>query len=86
MGTMFYAQRSGWALVITLALFFGSFVAILGYTGMVVAMFIMIVVFLFSRYCQLKIGGATGDTIGAACEIAEAVALLGVFLFYLHQG
>jgi cobalamin synthase len=33
----------------------------------------MMVVFLFSRLCHRKIGGATGDTLGASCELAETV-------------
>ncbi len=31
---------------------------------------------LFGAYCQRKIGGITGDTLGAAIEIAECVVLL----------
>jgi adenosylcobinamide-GDP ribazoletransferase len=33
-------------------------------------------VLLFARFCYLKIGGATGDTLGASCELAEAVVAL----------
>ncbi len=34
------------------------------------------VVFVFSRWCWRKIGGFTGDTLGAACELAEIVPVL----------
>jgi adenosylcobinamide-GDP ribazoletransferase len=39
---------------------------------------------LFSAYCFRKIGGYTGDTLGAGCEITEivpaiaALALMGI--------
>jgi len=41
----------------------------------------LVVIFLFIRYSEKKIGGMTGDTIGAVNEIAEASALfLGLIL------
>ena len=42
--------------------------------GAVLAM--VFLVLLFARLCHLKIGGATGDTLGASCELAEAVVVL----------
>ncbi|MFT5728199.1 MAG: adenosylcobinamide-GDP ribazoletransferase [Desulforhopalus sp.] len=37
---------------------------------------VVLVFYLFNRWCKSKIGGATGDTLGANCELAEmAVAL-----------
>ena len=38
----------------------------------------------FSRYCRKKIGGATGDTLGAACEITEAGVLVSMSFTFLH--
>jgi adenosylcobinamide-GDP ribazoletransferase len=35
-----------------------------------------VVITFFGAYCQRKIGGITGDTLGAAVEIAECVVLL----------
>jgi len=40
------------------------------------------VVSLFSWWCRAKLGGATGDTLGAVCELAEttvAVAMTASF-------
>ncbi len=38
---------------------------------------VFVILFLYIIYCQRKIGGATGDTLGAGCEIIEtAVAVL----------
>ena len=73
MGTIFYPQRKGLVLLLTLVLFSGSCVVILGTYGMVAVMVVLLTVFLFSRLCHKKIGGATGDTIGASCEIVETL-------------
>ena len=52
-----------------------------GKIGVMVAVGSLIVLLAFSFYCQRKIGGATGDTLGAACEISEAaIAVLYVCL------
>ncbi len=34
----------------------------------------------FSRYCFVKLGGATGDTLGAVCEISELSVALAALL------
>jgi adenosylcobinamide-GDP ribazoletransferase len=34
------------------------------------------VALIFSLWCQRKIGGFTGDTLGAACEITEVIPIL----------
>ncbi len=45
--------------------------------GLVCVTSILIISVLFGLYCNKKIGGITGDTLGCSCEIAEtAVALL----------
>ncbi|MEO7162792.1 MAG: adenosylcobinamide-GDP ribazoletransferase [Bdellovibrionia bacterium] len=42
--------------------------------------------FLFSYYCRKKIGGFTGDTLGAACELSEvSVLLTTVLIDRMHQ-
>jgi adenosylcobinamide-GDP ribazoletransferase len=40
---------------------------------------------LFDRYCRAKIGGFTGDTLGATCELAELVTIIAAVLV-LPQG
>ena len=47
-----------------------------GMAGMVTAVATLAVVVVFAIQCRRKIGGLTGDTLGAACELAEAAALL----------
>jgi len=73
LGSPFYSKRVGWSLLLTLVLFFVAGFAAMGMKGIVIVLVVMFVVFLFSRMCRRKIGGATGDTLGASCEIAETV-------------
>ena len=40
------------------------------------------VTFLFAWFCKRKIGGATGDTLGAVCELAELAALVACGLAF----
>ncbi|MBN2712701.1 MAG: adenosylcobinamide-GDP ribazoletransferase [Planctomycetes bacterium] len=35
-------------------------------------------VYIWRLYCDRKIGGATGDTLGACCELSEALAILTI--------
>jgi adenosylcobinamide-GDP ribazoletransferase len=76
LGSPFYSRRGGWPLIITLAAVFGVGILLLGRTGLIYGTIVLLVVFLFSRLCSKIIGGATGDTLGASCEIAETVVPL----------
>jgi len=48
---------------------------LMGIKGVILFALLLAVIFLFIRYVKRKIGGMTGDTIGATNEIAEAAAL-----------
>jgi len=41
--------------------------------GLALAGFSVLAVLVFSSWCRRKIGGFTGDTLGAGCEIAEVI-------------
>ncbi len=75
-GTLFYTQsgRMGtvWAVVLLFLICWltAHMAAIIA--GMAALAFVMI----FAAYCRKKIGGATGDTLGAGCELAETVVAL----------
>ncbi|OGS21629.1 MAG: cobalamin 5'-phosphate synthase [Elusimicrobia bacterium RIFOXYA2_FULL_39_19] len=56
-------------------------IAVLGFMGMFVFLFITFFVYFLNRYFVNKIGGLTGDTIGAANEVIELSVLVLVFLF-----
>ena len=44
-----------------------------GFLGLVAAAGSLAVALVFCAYCHRKIGGYTGDTLGAGCEIVELV-------------
>ena len=46
--------------------------------GMITALCVLGSVLVFSIYCYRKIGGMTGDTLGATCEMSEALILVMV--------
>lgn len=54
----------------------GVFLLLKNSTGLVSFIISLITVLLFINYAKRKIGGMTGDTVGATSEIAEAMALL----------
>lgn len=65
---------------ITLLLLVGSSCLAFGLKGFWVVFACLLVIWIFARYCHAKIGGLTGDTLGAACELLEAVPPLVVLM------
>jgi cobalamin synthase len=55
-------------------------VLILGEWRMVFAVFVavLVTVLFFSLWCRSQIGGATGDTLGAVCELTEMMVALAM--------
>ena len=51
------------------------FIFLMGIKGGILFFFSLLSVYLFVKYARRKIGGMTGDTIGAVNEIAEALVL-----------
>lgn len=76
LGTVFYQGHRRIAALAALALALSAGWLATGPAGIFAVAFSMAGVALFARYCRAKIGGATGDTLGAACELAEAWTLL----------
>lgn len=76
LATIFIKQRSRPAalLAIMVLSIIGALAA--GLAGMMTAVATLAVVAAFAVQCRRKIGGLTGDTLGAACELAETAALL----------
>jgi len=81
LGTPFYSAGKGMTLLVALVLLFSVGLAVLGTKGLIAGLSVMFLVFLFSRFCHRKIGGATGDTLGASCELAETAVPL-ILLHY----
>jgi len=81
LATIFYGVprylQAAWAIAILLAV---SWLVAAG-LGVLATANALIFILPFFLYCYMKIGGATGDTLGAACEISEtfsAVAFAGL--------
>ncbi|XOF34069.1 MAG: adenosylcobinamide-GDP ribazoletransferase [Candidatus Electrothrix sp. YB6] len=54
-----------------------------GVQGLPVVFAVLLLAALFAAFCRRKIGGVTGDTLGAVCELAEAVV---AFVFVCRIG
>jgi adenosylcobinamide-GDP ribazoletransferase len=73
-GTGWLASSGGF-LLLTWAAY-----AAAGPSGLTVVLAVLLLTFFFALLCRCKIGGATGDTLGAACELAETAAALAFVL------
>jgi adenosylcobinamide-GDP ribazoletransferase len=79
LGKLFSQRRSSLAALWALAVLSAAGWATSGSRGLIAAGAAVVVVAVFSAACYGKIGGSTGDTLGATCELAEtAVALAWV--------
>lgn len=71
LGRLFYSSERYF--VAAIALFF--FILFACYLSLSLTLFVLpallFAVLLFSRWCYVKLGGATGDTLGAVCEFSE---------------
>lgn len=85
LGLLFYSDSSKTA---ALAAFLSLLIlfAVLAPSQLCVALIaIMAVNLFFGRWCRRLLGGATGDTLGAVCELTEAItaiAFTASFLFF----
>ena len=70
-----YARRKDVVIggIVTLCLF----LLLMRLKGLILFIFSLALTFLLLRYLEKRIGGMTGDTIGAVSEFSEAVVLLG---------
>lgn len=78
LGTLFYTRRSriaGAAAVVFLSFFV---LLIVGMNGWVAVLLFLSLLAVFALLCKRVIGGATGDTLGAACEMSEACMVLAL--------
>ena len=76
LGTVFY-QRQHWQTVpAAILILTGAGGLTFAEAGLAVAAAVLLAILLVARYIRKQIGGATGDTLGATCEVAETIAPL----------
>jgi adenosylcobinamide-GDP ribazoletransferase len=78
---VFYRQKPRFAAIWAVGLFALVAWSVLQWRGIAVCGASIAVAVLFAVYTRHKIGGATGDTFGAACEIVEIVPALTLALW-----
>jgi adenosylcobinamide-GDP ribazoletransferase len=84
-GTAFQRKRTLLAPLSAVASVAGAGFLVAGPAGLAAAAAAVGVIAIFALWCRAKIGGYTGDTLGAACELAEVVPAL-VVLMVAHRG
>jgi adenosylcobinamide-GDP ribazoletransferase len=83
LGSIFYEHRA-WPAAIFSALLLASVAgALLGMIGLTIWGLWLAVTLALAAYVRRKIGGTTGDTLGAVCEILEVVPALAVAVWPL---
>ena len=60
----------------------GLIAAFLGVAGLFVFAAALVPVFLFMNYIRMRIGGQTGDTIGAVSELGETAIMLSLLIYF----
>ena len=76
LGTLFYSRQTGFAAMLSVIVLFVLSFLVQGVPGLGLASLVMLTVLLFSLFSFRKIGGATGDVLGAGCEISETTMVL----------
>jgi adenosylcobinamide-GDP ribazoletransferase len=76
LGKVFYERRPRLAAIWAAALLAGVAWWVLGRRGAAAGAACLAVALVLAGYVHRKLGGATGDTLGAACEIVEVVPAL----------
>ncbi|HEB50939.1 MAG TPA: adenosylcobinamide-GDP ribazoletransferase [Desulfobulbus sp.] len=76
LGTLFYTRRSRLTGLWGGVFFLACSVLAAGPGGLAVAAFTLLVLLVFALFLKKRLGGATGDTLGASCELAELCVAL----------
>lgn len=78
LGRLFYSGNSKQAAVIGFALLLASLLFLAPNWVLPVLIGFLFVTYLFNRWCRAKLGGATGDTLGAVCELTEMIVAVSL--------
>jgi adenosylcobinamide-GDP ribazoletransferase len=86
LGAVFCRRRARWSAIWAATVLLAVAWGILGRRGIAVAVASLAVAAVFAVYLWRKIGGTTGDTFGAVCELAEAVPAIVMALGTVTAG
>ncbi|MGB3212014.1 MAG: adenosylcobinamide-GDP ribazoletransferase [Desulforhopalus sp.] len=76
LGHLFYSDSSK-ITALSAFLLLVLFLLIFALSNLIITLLmIFIVILAFGRWCKTRLGGATGDTLGAVCELTEAVTAI----------
>ena len=81
LATLFYSRRSRVAGICAFVVFGLTAMLTAGMMGVLLLLIFAAVILAFALMCKRKINGATGDTLGAVCELSEAGIAFAVSLF-----
>lgn len=82
LGTHFFSGNNTWPALVGIIILLIMGLLVNAMAGLVIALVAIGSMLLFIFYCRRKVGGATGDTLGAICEIAEAVIAFSVMSLF----
>jgi adenosylcobinamide-GDP ribazoletransferase len=86
LGKVFCHRRPSWSAVVSLALLAATAWLVLGTRGLVAAAASVVGALAVAIYIYRKLGGATGDTFGAVCELVEAVPAIVIACMPVEAG
>jgi adenosylcobinamide-GDP ribazoletransferase len=78
LGALFYSGDSKKAAWIACILFIVCLLFLAPDAFLPVSLGFVVLVLLFNRWCKVKLGGATGDTLGALCELTEMIVAVSL--------
>lgn len=82
LGKLFYSDSSRKTALIALLLFYLVILTVLPAKAIPATVLVIGCCVIFNGACKAKLGGATGDTLGANCEIGELMMAVSVSCFY----
>jgi adenosylcobinamide-GDP ribazoletransferase len=78
LGLLFYSGNSKKAAAIGLAILIAFLLILAPGKLLPILVGFFAVNFLFNTWCKMKLGGATGDTLGAVCELTEMIVAVSL--------
>jgi adenosylcobinamide-GDP ribazoletransferase len=78
-GGLFYSTRARKAASIGCVILVSICLLVAGWrVAVLVSLMVLLTVSSFSSFCEKRLGGVTGDTLGATCELTEMVVAIGL--------